>query len=223
MRKQRSTDKTTAQLLKEAATKLFARYGYEGTTVREIARLAGVTAGQITANFGSKENLYNEIVRDICHMAGEQFDPIIGQYVYMKQEGIFTEETGWMLIEKIIDTQLEFILNTDNADVVQIMNVHMFNENVKGSMLLAQTTIGKIENTLARLFQEVFQNKRYLHARTVSRAVNGALVSFAEHPDLLYSEVLQGTHMPESQKWMTEYIKKFIMNSIHYEATMKEE
>ena len=43
MRKQRSTDKTTAQLLKEAATKLFARYGYEGTTVREIARLAGVT------------------------------------------------------------------------------------------------------------------------------------------------------------------------------------
>lgn len=221
MRKVRTSEKTTAELLKEAAIRLFAKYGYEGTTVRMIARQAGVTAGQITVNFGSKENLFDEIIKDICKLTGEQFDPIIGQYTYLKQEGLFTKEIGWKLIEKIIDTQIEFSLNLDHVDLVQIMNVHMFNDNVKGSAMLAQMTVNKIEDTLARLLQEVFENKRYLHARTVSRAVNGAIISFAEHPDLLYSEVLHGSHMPNSKNWMMEYIKNFAMNSIRAEAAVK--
>lgn len=221
MRKPKTSDKTTAELLKEAAAKLFTKYGYEGTTVRQIAKLAGVTAGQITANFGSKENLFNEIVMDICRLTGEKYDPIVGQYMYLKQAGIFTEELAWELIERIVDIQIEFSLDTNNVSIVQLMNVHMFNDEIKTSAMLAQTTVNKIEDSLARLLQEVFVNKRYLHVRTVSRAINGAIVSFGEHPDLLYSEVLQGTHMPDSKRWMTEYIKAFIMNSLHCEATME--
>ena len=49
MRKANTTGKTTAERLKEAAVSLFGKYGYEGTTVRHIAKKAGVTAGQITA------------------------------------------------------------------------------------------------------------------------------------------------------------------------------
>ena len=218
MRKPRTSEKTTAELLKEAGIRLFGKYGYEGTTVRAIAKEAGVTAGQITANFGSKENLFNEIVMDICRLTAEKFDPIIGQYQYLKQKGSFTSETAWELIEQIVDLQVAFSLDTGNVDLVRIMNVHMFNEDIKTSVLLAQMTISKIEDTLARLLQEVFANKRYLHARTVSRAVNGAIVSFGEHPELLYSEVLGGSHMPKAQGWMKEYVKAFIMNSLRCEA-----
>ena len=87
------------------------------------------------------------------------------------------------------------------------MNVRTFSEDIKTSAILSHMTISKIEDVFARLLQEVFANKRYLHARTVSRAVNGAIVSFGEHPDLLYAEVLGGSHMPDAQAWMKGYVR----------------
>lgn len=222
MRKPRTSEKTTAQRLKESAIRLFGKYGYEGTTVRAIAKDAGVTAGQITVNFGSKENLFNEIVMDMCRMTENAFDPIIGQYSYLKQSGTLTEDAAWLLIEQIVDTQVAFSLDTHNADLVRIMNVRTFSEDIKTSAILSHMTISKIEDVFARLLQEVFANKRYLHARTVSRAVNGAIVSFGEHPDLLYAEVLGGSHMPDAQAWMKGYVRDFIMHSLRCEAAQAE-
>lgn len=223
MRKPRTSDKTTAQLLKEAALSLFAKYGYEGTSVRDIAARAGVTAGQITVNYGSKENLFNEIVKDIYGLTCVTFDPIISRYTYLKQEGKLTEADVWEMIEQIVNIQVDFSFDPGNINVVQIINVHTFNEEMKASSMLATMTINKIEDTLARLMQEVFKDKHYLHARAVSRAVNGSIVSFAEHPNLLLNEVLHSKYMPESQIWMKEYVRSFILGSIRMEAEKETE
>jgi len=218
MRKATLTAKTTAELLKEAAVSLFGKYGYEGTSVRLIAKKAGVTAGQVTAHFGSKENLFNEIVMDIYSSTCKDYDSIIGEYEYLKKEGICTEHDVWKLIEKIINTQLDFTLNLKNHDTVHIINVHKFNDNLRTSAKLAQLTKIKIEHTLAELLREVFKQKKHLHTYTVSRAVNGAIVSFAEHPDLLLNEVLTSKYKPQSMEWMREYLKNYIMDSLHAES-----
>ena len=218
MRKPKSSGKTTAELLKEAAISLFGQYGYEGTSVRLIAQRAGVTAGQITANFGSKENLFNEIVMEIYVSTCKDYDPIIGEYEYLKNENLCTEEAVWRLIERIIDTQIEFTLNLKNLDAVKIINIHSFNENMRTSTKLAQLTKSKIEDTLADLLRDVFKQKKRLHSLTISRAVNGSIVSFAEHTELLYNEVLNSKYMPQSKIWMKEYLKNFIMDSLRNEA-----
>ena len=218
MRKVRTSSKSTAELLKEAAVSLFGKYGYEGTSVRLIAKKAGVTAGQITANFGSKENLFDEIVMDIYQSTCKDYDSIIGEYQYLKNNGSCTDEAVWSLIERIVDTQIAFTLDPKNLDAVQILNVHMFNDNTRTSAKLAQLTKSKIEDTLAELLREVFKQRKRLHVITISRAVNGAIVSFGEHPDLLYNEVLSSKYMPQSKEWMREYIKNYIMDSLHMEA-----
>lgn len=46
----------------DAARRLFAARGYEGTSIREVAAEAGVTAGSVMAYFGSKDGLFREIV-----------------------------------------------------------------------------------------------------------------------------------------------------------------
>ena len=71
---------------------------------------------------------------------------------------------------------------------------------------------------MAQMLRDVFKQKKLLHVKTISRAVNGAIVSFAEHPDLLYNEVVTGQYMPQAKEWMREYIKNYIMESIHREA-----
>ena len=212
-----ASGKTTAQQLKEAAVIAFGKYGYEGATVRTIARMANLTAGQITANFGSKENLFNEIIMDIHAETCSHFDPIIGDYEYLKRAGKLTSEDAWRMIEMIVDAQIDYMSAPDNLWRVQIMNVHMFNESLPISANLARFTVEKIEMLLARLLLEVFQNKRFLHARTVSRAVNGAIITFAEHPDLLYNEVLTSQHK-QANEWMKGYLKNYIMGSLRGEA-----
>ena len=46
----------------EAALEAFAREGYAGTSIRGIAREVGVTEGAIYAHFGSKREIYEELV-----------------------------------------------------------------------------------------------------------------------------------------------------------------
>ena len=51
-------------LIRSAAKKLFASAGLEATSVREIAKLAGYTTGAIYFYYGSKEDLYADILRE---------------------------------------------------------------------------------------------------------------------------------------------------------------
>src|SRR5262252_9033329 len=59
----RNAAKTRAAIL-TSARQAFARAGYDGAGVREIAEGAGVTAMLVNRYFGSKERLFAEVVAD---------------------------------------------------------------------------------------------------------------------------------------------------------------
>ena len=48
----------TREALLDAASEVFARHGYDGGTLEEIATAAGFTTGAIYSNFGSKQDLF---------------------------------------------------------------------------------------------------------------------------------------------------------------------
>ncbi|HEV2494515.1 MAG TPA: TetR/AcrR family transcriptional regulator [Terriglobia bacterium] len=58
----------------QAATKLFARQGFEGTSTREIAELARVNEAIIFRHFPRKEDLYWAILEDKIHPKNESAD-----------------------------------------------------------------------------------------------------------------------------------------------------
>jgi TetR/AcrR family transcriptional regulator, transcriptional repressor of aconitase len=61
-RRKEKADRTRAELL-DAATRAFARQGYEGASVGDIAADAGYTKGALYAHFGSKNELFLEVAR----------------------------------------------------------------------------------------------------------------------------------------------------------------
>jgi AcrR family transcriptional regulator len=61
--RRRNAADTRAAILR-SARRAFARAGYDGAGVREIAREAGVTAMLVNRYFGSKERLFAEVVAD---------------------------------------------------------------------------------------------------------------------------------------------------------------
>ncbi|MCF3147456.1 TetR/AcrR family transcriptional regulator [Streptomyces platensis] len=54
----------TRSLLLDAAARVFARKGFTGASVEEIAEAAGFSIGALYSNFGSKEALFLELLAD---------------------------------------------------------------------------------------------------------------------------------------------------------------
>lgn len=58
---------TTARAILDAATLLFSEQGYDGTSVAEIAKMAGVASGTVIYQYKSKENLLQVIAWEYCN------------------------------------------------------------------------------------------------------------------------------------------------------------
>ncbi|MEW2359174.1 helix-turn-helix domain-containing protein [Spirillospora sp. NPDC029432] len=72
----------TRAALVDAAREVFARDGYHGAGLGEIARIAGYTRGAVYSNFESKADLFLAVMdanlRDIGRQAWDPFDPATG-------------------------------------------------------------------------------------------------------------------------------------------------
>jgi AcrR family transcriptional regulator len=61
----------------EAAGRLFSDRGYDGVSVRELARRAGVNAAAINYHFGGKEGLYHAVLRKLIDDTEPMFVPMV--------------------------------------------------------------------------------------------------------------------------------------------------
>jgi len=59
-----AVDDVKRELIRSAAKTLFADFGLEGASVREIAKSAGYTTGAIYFHYANKEELYADILRE---------------------------------------------------------------------------------------------------------------------------------------------------------------
>jgi TetR/AcrR family transcriptional regulator, cholesterol catabolism regulator len=59
----RSQKEATRQRVLAAARELFDTHGYQGTTIREIARHAGVSVGSVFTTFASKGEILSEVMQ----------------------------------------------------------------------------------------------------------------------------------------------------------------
>ena len=69
--------------IEEAALRLFIRQGYYGTSIRDIAREAGISTGNIYNYYPNKEALYVSLVRKYSARMSkiqERLKPLLGQF-----------------------------------------------------------------------------------------------------------------------------------------------
>jgi AcrR family transcriptional regulator len=88
---------TKRESILEAATELFARKGYNGTAVSEIALQADVAQGTVFHHFKSKENL----LVSIC-------DELVKEYIIGVRTAAAGPGTGWESLERVLNFNLRF-------------------------------------------------------------------------------------------------------------------
>jgi len=88
---------TKREAILAAATMLFARHGYKGTAVSEIAVQAGVAQGTVFHHFKNKENL----LISIC-------DNLVQSYIAGIREAAQGQGSGWEALESVLKYNEKF-------------------------------------------------------------------------------------------------------------------
>lgn len=84
----------TRERLLEAAEVMFAQHGFQGSTLREITELAGVNLAGVNYHFGSKEELFREMLR-------QRVAPINARRLEMLEEALSASGGAPLTLEEI--------------------------------------------------------------------------------------------------------------------------
>lgn len=85
----------TNDVLIAAATEVFARRGYEGASLDEIAETAGFTRGAIYKNFGGKEELFFDVIGRLNEQTIEAFRALVPTFPDTKEWDLTTLAELW--------------------------------------------------------------------------------------------------------------------------------
>lgn len=144
-------EKRRAQLIK-AAGKVFTKKGYAGATTEEIARAAGLTKGALYFHFGSKEDVFYAVVRDISLVHARAVGEILAaeknpeaaikkilhtSFDHFKKRKYFTAEF-WQQAHKIPRVRNFLALEHRHfqADVVDYLQTHTSLSRKKSESLI---------------------------------------------------------------------------------------
>ena len=105
--KRRSKGEATRMALLEAALVLFGERGFEGTSTRDIAGLAGCNQGLISFHFGGKEGLYDAARTVIFENLGSIVRPMT-----RRLEEALAAETDAAALCGMLQTEITAILTT---------------------------------------------------------------------------------------------------------------
>ncbi len=114
MTKAQQREATTARLL-EVACQIFARDGYANAATEEIVHLAGVTRGALYHHFGSKEGLFQAVLREVQRQVGERIEAVTAEKADVQEQ----LTAGCVaFLEASLDPQVQRIMLMDAPSVL---------------------------------------------------------------------------------------------------------
>lgn len=189
---------TRLQLLAAGKT-LFAKLGFEGTTVKQVADLAGVNISLVSYHFGGKENLYRAILLEFGQerlaVANRVLQTTGSEEEVRVRAKMFADE---MLRCHFSDPELATILHRACEDGVPLAQDVFRDTFVQ--------VFGAFERFIAAAQKRGFVNPR-LRAETLSGLLFGSLVHMAktDHLNKIYTnQTLQNAG------YRTEVVEHFL-------------
>jgi TetR/AcrR family transcriptional regulator len=152
MTEDQKIEQTAKQDILSHARSLFAKKGFDGVSVREIAKESGQNISMISYYFGSKEGLYKEIISD--HMLK------VGGAVHK----LFASDPNKEMTAKSFKAEIRSLANiiismkAENPDMMSIM----MRERVNGLPFardLHEQAIGPIAEQVIEVFKEAQKKK----------------------------------------------------------------
>lgn len=213
-------NETTAQKLIKATQALIASYGYDATTTRMIANLAGVNLSAINFHFGNKENLVREAVlkakEELSKFYCEKSEEI---REFLKKEPI-NKEKAWEYLDRLLTDRIRRTLDYKHSwiNVGMVSHENDLPESSRG--ILAESMIHDNEQILADLILAVSDKKDRFQAGLIARMISASIISYVEKPQLIqHMEAAMEIDL-EDLRSVEECMHDYFMKSIQAIATI---
>jgi len=187
---------TQGRIIK-AASDLFAKKGYAGTTTRAIAETAGVNEVTLFRHFGSKENLAREIMDQFGGMA-------VAENIENLLSGNYREDL--LMVGRMMLTVM-----TDRNDAMR-MAICEAGQFPEFRDVVAENP-RQIRQMLARYFQSLMENKKILpgHPELLAQAFLGMFFSYTVLQGFLLDDLKPGLSPDEI---IVQFVDLFVRGTL---------
>jgi AcrR family transcriptional regulator len=143
--------------VKEVATALFARYGFEGVSTADISEKAGISDSMISHYFGGKNELYDSILDDLFQEQNDYLKDFIPQEDFYKLSRDEKISAFTNIIDKIIDIAYKNL----SSDMIMIMLREQQNRNVE--LIEKSPIISYLRRLIADIFEQEQNSKLVIY------------------------------------------------------------
>ncbi|WP_141502552.1 TetR family transcriptional regulator [Paenibacillus luteus] len=179
-----------------AAKKLFAKYGFEKTTVRQICEEAGANVALVSYHFGGKENMFGAIFEhffpnDQISKVDQKLDPVEGVKLIIREVTKFRFSDRQL----ICIIQQEIIMNTDRIRKIREHVMPMWR--------------------LLREWLKQGEEQGLFHFRSLDTALMSIIGTLLFHRHTEYWSIILEEADPELEP-LIEDLTTFIMGGLQY-------
>jgi AcrR family transcriptional regulator len=182
MEKGEKNDSTYERLIL-AGLKLFSEYGYDATSTRMIAQEAGVNLSAISFHFSGKERLLNACLEFVAEKTANYYGMISVKISGLLERESITKEEVYDCLCEIVKLQIIVAFGRQYRSSLKLIyweHVH----SMQGYHPVTATLFEKIEKSMAMLIVAA-TDIPYEKAVIASRFINGSIISFGEHSQLV--------------------------------------
>jgi AcrR family transcriptional regulator len=179
-----------------AAKKLFAKYGFEKTTVRQICEEAGANVALVSYHFGGKENMFGAIFEyffpnDQISKVDQKLDPVEGVKLIIREVTKFRYSDRQL----VCIIQQEIIMNTDRIRKIREHVMPMWR--------------------LLREWLKQGEEQGLFHFRSLDTALMSIIGTLLFHRHTEYWSIMLEEADPELEP-LIEDLTTFIMGGLQY-------
>jgi AcrR family transcriptional regulator len=114
----------------EKSIPLFAEYGYDGMSMRKVAKVVGVTVAALYYHFSDKEQLYLDVVEHACREKTEFLKAVLesDRPPWERLETFFSQAAGLLSKDKDLVRLMQWVLLDQDGRRMTILVDNVFKE-----------------------------------------------------------------------------------------------
>ena len=203
---------STYDRLLNAAARLFAQKGYDGTTTREIVKEADSSLSSFQTHFQSKETVYKEAVDRAMVRYYDMFKPCLEEVDLLEQRGMLHGEMAWNLLAQLISTHAEWAFMEEERDTILLMNREML--DAQPMMNTVPEAALAIMATIQKLCEAYVGASDTTWGKMLGHTIVMSLFGYANYPRVLSQIMDMDVTLPENALLLKMLGKGYILISL---------